>query len=455
MYSLETTTAIRDREARAAICGAGIGGLTLAVTLARIGFRPVVFEARKEAAATTEGAFLTLAPNGMNGLKAIGCYEAVKQSGIDTVAIEIQNADGKRLALSDQTDHARVFGAPSVTIGRGCLVAILLAAARAAGVDVRFGERVVGVSSTAGSATVQLSDGTSHEADILVGADGLRSSVREIVFPEYPAPRFTGLIGTGAIVDAPIPDTGGVMRMTFGNHAFFGYLKAPGMPVYWFDSYESPDVEPTRVVDPAAYARKIAALHAADPSPNTEILEHVERIERSYPIYDMPALRSWHTGRVVLIGDAAHAVGPHAGQGASMAIEDALVLGAFLETQDDVTAAFVRYEALRRKRVEHVVKLTAQNSSQKRAKGWLSLLIRDLVLPLLIPMGIRKCRQLFAYRVDQDPGNTHKDSVRHAVRKTFGRHTRKSLNGIGPHDRRAGFQPPVRDRVGRAGRFGR
>jgi 2-polyprenyl-6-methoxyphenol hydroxylase-like FAD-dependent oxidoreductase len=129
----------------------------------------------------------------------------------------------------------------------------------------------------------------------------------------------------------------------------------------------------------------------------------VGAIDRSYPIYDMPVLPSWHKGRVVLLGDAAHAVGPHAGQGASMAIEDAIVLAACLETEHDCESAFRRYEALRRDRIAHVVKLTAQNSSQKRASGWLRLLIRDFVLPLLIPIGIRKGRQLFEYRVDSDP----------------------------------------------------
>jgi 2-polyprenyl-6-methoxyphenol hydroxylase-like FAD-dependent oxidoreductase len=125
------------------------------------------------------------------------------------------------------------------------------------------------------------------------------------------------------------------MRMTFGSNAFFGYLKPAGQPVYWFDSYAADEADIEKINDPARYARDIRALHANDPSPNAEILDHVGVIERSYPIYDMPALPCWHKGRVVLIGDAAHAVGPHAGQGASMAIEDALVLAACLEAEQD------------------------------------------------------------------------------------------------------------------------
>jgi 2-polyprenyl-6-methoxyphenol hydroxylase-like FAD-dependent oxidoreductase len=393
----------RQHARRVVICGAGVGGLALAALLARNGHRPVVIEVRNEASATDQGAFLTLAPNGMNGLRAVGCYEAVRAAGIETTGIEIQNARGKSLALADQRDHEAVFGAPSVTIGRGRLVALLLECARAVGVDIRFGRRVADVETTPDRVVVHLQDRSVLESDIAVAADGLRSTVRERIFAEYPEPQFTGLIGTGGMTDARVSDTAGVMRLTFGDNAFFGYLKAAGEPVCWFNSYAAEVAEPAWVSDPAAYARRIAGMHAGDPAPNAEILASVERIERNYPVYDMPALPRWHRDRVVMIGDAAHAVGPHAGQGASMAIEDALVLAACLAAEPTRESAFCRYEALRRPRVEEVVRLTARNSSQKRAAGWLALLIRDLVLPLLIPIGIRQARKLLEHRVDLDP----------------------------------------------------
>jgi 2-polyprenyl-6-methoxyphenol hydroxylase-like FAD-dependent oxidoreductase len=388
---------------RVVICGAGIGGLTLATRLAQRGRRVVVFEARSEAAATSEGVFLTLAPNGMNGLKAIGCFEIVKAAGIDTTGIEICNASGKRLGLAMQVDYEREFGAPSVTIGRGRLAELLVAQARAVGVDVRFDARVSEVASSSDKVRLRLDNDDSYDAEILVAADGLRSSVREMTFPEYPVPHFTGLIGTGGITEAAIPDTYGVMRMTFGNNAFFGYLKEAGKPVYWFNSYAAGKAEDGKVTDPAEYAGRILAMHVEDPHPNATILDNVKRLERSYPIYDMPALPSWHKGRVVLLGDAAHAVGPHAGQGASMAIEDALVLAACLEAEPDNAAAFQRYETLRRARVSNVVKLTQRNSSQKRSNGRLGLFMRDLVLPFLIPLGMRMGRKLFRFRVDMTP----------------------------------------------------
>jgi len=192
------------------------------------------------------------------------------------------------------------------------------------------------------------------------------------------------------------------MRMTFGNNAFFGYLKPAGQPVSWFNSYAADACEIGREMDPVAYARAIRALHAYDPRPNPQILDRVDAIDRSCPIY-MPALPGWHKDRVVLLGDAAHAVGPHAGQGASMAIEDALVLAACLGAERDHERAFRRYEDLRRNRIWLVVKMTARNSSQKRANGWVGLLIRDLILPHFIPLSIRRARRAFLFWADCTP----------------------------------------------------
>src|SRR5690606_34013531 len=176
-------------------------------------------------------------------------------------------------------------------------------------------------------------DGSTQTVDFVVAADGLRSTVRGMVFPDYPRPAYTGLTGTGGITESDAADTGGVMVMTFGDNAFFGYLKAAGGPTYWFNSYAAPAEERNSVDDPRRYARRIEALHRDDPAPNAQIVGAVEAISRNYPVYDIPPLPAWHRGRVVLMGDAAHAVGPHAGQGASMAIEDAVVLAACLDAE--------------------------------------------------------------------------------------------------------------------------
>ncbi|GAC1043352.1 FAD-dependent monooxygenase [Rhizobium sp. No.120] len=385
------------------ICGAGIGGLVLALRLARLGFRPVLFEARSKDAALSEGEFLTLASNGMNGLRTVDCYEDVLRQGLETRAIELCNARGKRLALVDQSDHLATFGTPAVTIRRGVLTGILIEKCQAEGIIMQFGRRVTKVDNHAHAVTLNFSEGTGIAVDLLVAADGLRSFVRTQIFPNYPLPQFTGLIGTGGVVDADISDTDGVMRMTFGDKAFFGYIKTASHPVYWFDSFPADTPDAVRALEPTALAAHVRQMHADDPERNRSILQAVDQIERSYPIFDMPQLPVWSSGRVVLLGDAAHAIGPHAGQGASMAIEDAVVLSSCLAATLDYGTAFARYETLRRPRIARVVKLTRQNASRKRKNSRLSLFMRDLLLPVLIPLTVRVSRRLFAYRVDLDP----------------------------------------------------
>ena len=389
------------RARRVGICGGGVAGLTLAARLARLGFAVTVLEARDEAAIAGEGVFLTLAPNGMNGLRAIGLDGEVAARGIATTAIEILDERGRRLALIDQSDHAAAFGAPSVTIRRGLLASLLVTQARAEGATVRLGERVAGVTVDTDGVVVATEDGEALRFDLLAACDGLRSRVRGLVFPEFPEPRFTGLIGTGGFADAPVvPPTDGIMRMTFGREAFFGYIKAERQPVFWFNSYAA-DAAPG--LTPEAYAAQLRALHRTDPQANRDVLAAVGRIDHDYPIFDLPELAMWHRGRVVLVGDAAHAVGPHAGQGASMAIEDAVVLAACLDREPDAAAAFARFQRLRRGRIREVVRLTARNAAQKRSSGRLSLMIRNLILPLVIPLGIRAARRICAFRVDRDP----------------------------------------------------
>jgi 2-polyprenyl-6-methoxyphenol hydroxylase-like FAD-dependent oxidoreductase len=214
---------------------------------------------------------------------------------------------------------------------------------------------------------------------------------------------FNGLIGSGGIVDVPnVAPTGGLMKMTFGRRAFFGYIKAAGGPVYWFDSYPSA-TETTRVEDPVAFARFLQSLHRDDPLDNRAIIAAEHSVRRAYPDYDIPSLSQWHTDRIVLMGDAAHAVTPHSGQGASMALEDALVLAACIEAEASPTVAFRRFEALRRARVEAAVALGRHGGQQKKAQSWLSLRLRDLILPLLVPLGQKAQEKLFAFRADRSP----------------------------------------------------
>lgn len=392
---------------RIAICGGGIGGLALAMDLRQRGYAPVVYERRTPQAIADQGLFLTLAPNGINALRGIGLADAVIAKGIAMAGMAIHNAQGRRLTLIDGRSHQARFGAPSVTIRRGHLSALLLEATRKAGIDLRLGTQVSGVREGADAVSVATADGGHDEHDIVVACDGLRSQVRAQIFPDLPQPRYSGLIGTGGFVEmADFTPTGGVMTMCFGHRAFFGYIKAPGSPLYWFGSYAAPESEAGPIGDPAAAARHLRALHADDPLGIPGIVARIAALPGHYPIHDMPQLPRWHTERVVLMGDAAHAVAPHSGQGASMALEDAAVLSACLAADTQPGNAFARFEALRRERTAAAIRIGRMSGSQKAAQGWLAQRLRDLILPLVMPMGVRAQESLYGYRADLEPLET-------------------------------------------------
>ncbi|WP_055047698.1 FAD-dependent monooxygenase [Devosia sp. A16] len=389
---------------RIGIVGAGSAGLGLALSLVKRGFSPVVFERRSEQQVIDEGIFLTLAPNGINALRGLGLAAEALRRGVETRAIVLHNEHGKALGTIDYARHTAQFGAPSVTLRRGALGAILLEAARAAGMRIHFDMPVRAVANLDTEVAVTTGDGVTHGFDVLVGADGLRSSVRSLALPGLPSPVYNGLLGSGGIVDvADVPPTDGRMLMTFGQRAFFGYIKDPGGPVYWFNTFPA-DEKQAQLIDRKAAPGYFEALHRSDPAVNRRIIAGAApQVSRIYPDYDVPSLPYWSKGRVVLIGDAAHAVTPHSGQGASMALEDALVLAACLEAEATPEGAFSRFEGLRRDQVEAAVRLGRQGGTPKKAQSWLARRMRDLVLPLFVPLGQKAQEHLFAFRADDTP----------------------------------------------------
>lgn len=388
---------------RVAIAGGGIGGLALALALTQRGFDPVVFERKSEAQLRSEGLFLTLAPNGVNAMRVLGLAETAVAAGVVTNGLAIHNEHGKLLVLMDYAGHAKRFGAPSVTIGRGALAGVLLDAAQRKGIKLLLSRGIDAAAENIDGVTVT-SGGIAEHFDILAACDGLRSTVRRLAFPDLPQPRYAGLIGTGGMAEAPaVPDTHGIMNMTFGRRAFFGYLHQPGRPVMWFNTYPAPESAADPIADPRAFARRLAAMHSDDPLDNKQVLAAVTVLDRNYPIFDMPELNRWHSRRVVLMGDAAHAVEPHSGQGASMAIEDALVLAACLDQGGEPEIAFRRFYNLRHERTQTAIRVGRMGGSQKHAQNWLQLRIRDLILPLLIPLGVRAQERMFHFRVDHGP----------------------------------------------------
>ena len=379
---------------RAIIVGGGIAGSVLAMFLQRAGLEPVVYEGRS-APEDEAGYFLNLAPNGLAVLDALGLKDEVLGHGTPTTSIVFQNHRGKKLGELPES---------TLLIKRGLLNGALREAAIRRGLPVEFGKRLKGVEiSPDRSVTARFEDGSETEGDLLFGCDGIHSRTRRSIMPDAPEPRYTGLIDSGGYArGVSIPSSDGVMRMTFGAEGFFGYQVVPSGEAYWFENFRhpsQPDRTELEAIPDGRWQRRLLGLHRQDHPPISEIIESTTEIGR-WPNYEMPSLSSWHEGPVCLIGDAAHAMLPSAGQGASMAMEDAMVLAKCLRDIPKAHDAFPAFERLRRDRVEHAAGEARKNGSRKAPTNALTRAVRDLVLPLFLKMSVKKAREAHSYEVD-------------------------------------------------------
>ncbi|HXV92266.1 MAG TPA: NAD(P)/FAD-dependent oxidoreductase, partial [Pseudonocardia sp.] len=290
------------------IAGCGIAGPALGAALARAGIGSHVIEAHAAGEAQA-GAFLALAPNGINALRAVGLGDVVAEAGgVPVPDMRFLNARGREIGRLDGGDFARTYGADTHLVRRGALHEQLRDAARAAGVATTFGARITGITEGPGSVSAHLDTGETVEGEVLLGCDGVHSTVRRLAFPDAPVPRYTGVLDCGAWTPVDLPDTRG-QRMVWGRRAFFGYV-VHDRTAYWFSNVPRGD-EPARgepaTLDAGAWIRTLRALHADDPYPVPQILAAADAALGVWPVYDLGPLPTWHTDRVCLLGDAAHA----------------------------------------------------------------------------------------------------------------------------------------------------
>lgn len=390
------------RTKSALVIGGGIGGPVAALALRKAGIEARAYEAYNSTADGVGGA-LSIAPNGLNALDVVGAAEPVLAVGTPIKAMAMENWRGKPLGS---------FGMPpglpdQQLVWRPDLYRALYDTAKAAGVRVEHGKRLVTVEEHPDGVTAHFADGSQATADILIGADGIRSTVRELIDPAAPKPRYAGLLGFGArLARTDLPSTGGTMYLAFGKRAFFGYQVHDDGTGGWFANLprkESITPAQAKAVGAEEWLRVLREVFADDRIPALQMLRkcHPEDLVITGALEDIPSVPTWSRGRMVLIGDAAHATSPSSGQGASLAAESAVVLAKCLRDLPH-DEAFAAYERLRRERVEKVIKLAAQTNSDKAA-GPVARVIRDLVMPLVMKLGNgSKYSWQFEYTIDWD-----------------------------------------------------
>ncbi|WP_432828492.1 FAD-dependent monooxygenase [Dactylosporangium sp. CA-092794] len=342
---------------KALVVGCGIAGSVTAVALQRAGIAVTVCEAY-DRSADGVGAYLSLTTNGLSILDELGLLREVVARGFTTPRLVVSTFDGKELGTLSYGAPLR-DGTAAQTLRRADLYQVLRDACARTGAQVVYGKRLVGAETGADGVVARFADGSTEHADVLIGADGLRSVARRIIDPDAPALRYTGVTETGGYARGLRLDAEpGVLRLIYGRGGLFCYIPHPDGEVWWFTqppSKAEPDRDELAATPQDVLRARILAQVAGDRGPAARIIEATEEILRPWAGYDMPSLRTWRRGRMVLVGDAAHAASPASGQGASMALEDALVLAKCLRDVDGVPQALAEFETRRRDRVERVV----------------------------------------------------------------------------------------------------
>lgn len=375
---------------KALIIGAGIGGLAAAIGLRRAGIEVQVFD---QADLFGElGAGLALWPNAVKALRQLGLADSIRSISVLEASGGIRTPRGALLTSATSLDLERTFGAPTLVMHRAEVHAVLL---QALGREhVQLGSRCLGFEQNAEQVVARFDGGARVAGDLLVGADGLRSVVRAQLHGERP-PRYAGYTAWRAVL--PFDHQRLLPGETWGAGTRFGNAPLSDNRVYWFATTNVPEGQRNREGEQAALLGIFRGWHAPieqliAATPNSAILRH--------DIYDRPVLRRWGSGRVTLLGDAAHPMTPNLGQGACQAIEDAVVLMKLLQSGGDTAAALRTYEAQRMRRTAWLVAQSRRIGAVGQWQSPLGVAARDLMLKLAGPrLQDQQLKRVIGYEV--------------------------------------------------------
>jgi 2-polyprenyl-6-methoxyphenol hydroxylase-like FAD-dependent oxidoreductase len=340
---------------RILIVGGGVAGLTAATALRRQGFAPELIE--RSSAWPAIGAGINLPANGVRVLRALGLGEAIDRAAEEVRRWGFFDQQGELLCNTDLRDLWREVG-PCLGITRVKLQKALLAGAAA--VPHRLGVSLTALTQDESSVEVHLSDGTSGSYDLVVGADGIRSTVRELALASCP-PAYNGQMIWRSVI--PTRPQGMVdMMLLMGEKYFFGLVPMGEGYTYGFGAVDGERFEDPLYGRLDRFRRRFAEFGAPVPA-------YLAGLQSDHDLHFGPTewveLDEWYRGRVVLIGDAAHAGPPHMAEGGCMAMEDALVLAEVLRTTNSVESALKAYVLRRRPRADWV-----QKQSRAAAQAW-------------------------------------------------------------------------------------
>lgn len=328
------------------ILGGGIAGLTTAIALKQKGFEVEIFEAAPQIKAV--GAGLGLGANAIKALTLLGIEKPIIASGRKLPAFSFYNHKGTLLNTTDSQILTSKYGLDNFTIHRAALHTQLLL--QLADTAIHLNKKAVGYTQSGTTYTIKFADGSSHNTECLIVADGIHSAIRQQLLPAV-QPKYAGYVCWRGVIDS----TGIILNEaseTFGPKGRFGLVPLADNQLYWFACTNAPqnNTEFTNYT-----IEDLKKLFAGYRDPIQKVLGRATDLPLLYgDIADLPPLEKFAFGNILLIGDAAHATTPNMGQGACQAIEDAIVLADELGKTNNIQTAFANYENRRRGRTRYI-----------------------------------------------------------------------------------------------------
>ncbi|HUD88736.1 MAG TPA: FAD-dependent monooxygenase [Xanthobacteraceae bacterium] len=346
---------------RVAVVGAGLGGLTAAGFLQRAGFAVTVYE---EAPAFSRiGAGIILSANATKVLRRLGIENALVTAGIKPQCYVSRAWDtgATMYEIVFDADSERRFGGPYLNIHRGDMHAVLERVVTPG--TIAFDHRLIDLHETSDAVRLVFANGATTEVDIVIGADGIRSKVREFLIDTGP-PRFVGAAAYRAIFATErlrgfrIPDC--TKWWGRDRHCLLYFMTGRRDEIYAIGVVPASGWDSDEASLPSSPEEFLAAF--ADFHGDLQHVLQAAEIVTLWPIYDRERNDRWSGRRIVLLGDACHPMRPYMAAGGAMAVEDGAILSRCLTTFDDPAEAFRRYETVRIPRVAEVQRISIANS---------------------------------------------------------------------------------------------
>jgi 2-polyprenyl-6-methoxyphenol hydroxylase-like FAD-dependent oxidoreductase len=372
---------------RVIVVGAGIAGLSAAIALRKTGHEVVVLE--RAPRVDPVGAGITLFANAMRALDRLGVAAAVAARGAAATRSAILTWKGRELT---RVPPDLLEG--TIALHRADLQAELAAAAG----EVRLGVEITAVEQGEDGVVARSTDGREERGDLLVGADGLSSVVRRAI-ADVPI-RYAGYTAWRGVSSVPVE--AGRLTESWGVGERFGVVDIGRGRTYWFATKNAPEGETD---EPGGSKAEILRRFSGWHEPIAAVVEAAdEGVILRNDVYDLEPLARWSDGRLVLVGDAAHATTPGVGQGAAQAIEDAVVLSDRLTGSEDPSAALAEYEAIRRPRAEAVLKISRRADKAAQLASPLGCRLRNALVRWLPDRAQRRqLEPLVRYEPDDRP----------------------------------------------------